>query len=93
MSYVPELLEALESVIDSWQYGESIVEAQDYRKAQLINWEKELAPYFKSENDIEVEQAIIPKSLFDKLKKWLLNYSLFLIKKELLCHLLILMIT
>ena len=36
-------------------------------QAQLASWYAELKPYFTSGNMVEVERALIPKTLFDKL--------------------------
>ena len=36
-------------------------------KSQLASWYAELKPYFTSGNMVEVERALIPKTLFDKL--------------------------
>jgi len=36
-------------------------------QAQLASWYAELEPYFTSGNSIDVERALIPKTLFDKL--------------------------
>ena len=36
-------------------------------QAQLASWYAELKPYFTSGNMVEVERALIPKTLFDSL--------------------------